>query len=155
MINTRHSVFETNSSSTHSISISHDTKTLVSLPLKEGKVHVGFGEFGWEQETYNSTESKLAYAATFAFSFKPDHKYGGGDLGLHDKYKEMLETVLKRQTGAKEIIYDAGEESEFYPYGYIDHQSMDTAEEMYESLDTLRNFIFNPDSYFETDNDNH
>ena len=155
MKNIRHSVFETNSSSTHSISISSNTNTLDTLPVdEEGKLHVEFGEFGWEEETYRDAGNKLMYAATWVFGHEPDTEYGTGNIKEFIKYKTMLEEVLKEQTGAKEIIYKK-EKGRWSPTGYIDHQSSDVCEEAFESKEKLRNFIFNPTSYFETDNDNH
>ena len=51
------------------------------------------------------------------------------------------------------------ENSSYYPWGYIDHQSIEgdggAGEPAVESEGTLRNFIFNPKSSLETDNDNH
>ena len=54
---TRHSVFETNSSSTHSISIAYSSSVgdLMSiLPVNdEGNVVLNGGEFGWADETFH------------------------------------------------------------------------------------------------------
>ena len=53
----RHSVFETNSSSTHTICINKDFK----WPLKENSIEFGTGEFGWEFENYYDIWSKAEY----------------------------------------------------------------------------------------------
>lgn len=78
-----------------------------------------------------------------------------------EKMKEMLIDVIKKHTGAKEVKFDFSleyEPDENNNYSYIDHQS-----NLYESGDCLRAFagpntlkewIFNPESYLQTDNDN-
>ena len=65
MIQIRRGVFETNSSSTHSVSISHknssyyDPSSLnVFIDEYDNKVHVKFGEFGWEVESYNACRNR-------------------------------------------------------------------------------------------------
>ena len=43
-------------------------------------------------------------------------------------------------------------------YGYVDHQSSSSEDqnlEMFESEETLKNFLFNTSSYIQNDNDNH
>jgi hypothetical protein len=131
---TRHSVFETNSSSTHSISICHNVSGVYdTLPINNGVVHIYGGEFGWEQETYYFAESKADYCAQYA----------------HDDPElcQMLKEVIMEVTGATDVIIEVN--------GYIDHQSFDVPARAFKDKDTLKDFIFNPDSYFETDNDNH
>lgn len=160
MQNIRHSVFETNSSSTHSISISRNTKTLVSLPTLHGEVHIGFGEFGWEQEKHYDAATKAAYIATYIFNnLSPSHN---GE-SIPKRIRKMFEDVIKTQTGAKKVVYDKYDDrpDAYDAYGYIDHQSTDgyvdpiPAEVALKDAESLRMFLFNPDSYVETDNDNH
>ena len=55
----RQGVFETNSSSTHSICI---VKTAdIRIPAS---LHLTMGEFGWECENYNDSETKASYLYT-------------------------------------------------------------------------------------------
>lgn len=51
MIQTRYGVFETNSSSVHSICISKEkTKSAHRM------VHLRFGEYGWERDEYSASD---------------------------------------------------------------------------------------------------
>lgn len=61
----RNHVFETNSSSVHTISISNEGLEPSKLRMnKDGKVVVPFGSFGKEYGIYNSQEEKLSYLMT-------------------------------------------------------------------------------------------
>ena len=138
----RQGVFETNSSSTHSVVIAKGGKyDLTQLPAldENGNLEITSGEFGWEIETHTSVYEKITYAATFAKNY-------GSQI-------EMLTRVLKEYTGAKEVKYI--KQDDYYDFGYIDHQSVDEAASIFDSKESLVNFLFNPASYFETDNDNH
>lgn len=130
---TRHAVFETNSSSTHSISIAGDGECSDTLAVEGGICEVWEGEFGWEEETYNDAATKASYCLTFA-------KH-------NEHHLAMLRRVIQEHTGADEV--------RFMGDGYIDHQSSDVALEAFASDDTLAAFIFNPHSGLTTDNDNH
>ncbi len=148
MKTTRHSVFETNSSSSHSISIATASgKLLSSLPLDgSGNLVLNGGEFGWEEETYSDALTKANYCAV-------DASYANGDT-----LTKMLVKVLKEQTGAKDVVfnftndYSVGSEK---PLASIDHLSVGVATPAFESEETLRQFIFDPRSTLTTDHDNH
>lgn len=135
----RKSVFETNSSSTHSICISESKCVMDKLPFEEDgtTIFIHPGEFGWEVEDYFDAATKASYCMMFATTVDPD----GG-------YDRMLQEVIKEETGAKMVLFVEGE-------GYIDHQSHDVAREAFKSKEALRNFIFNPNSRLHTDNDNY
>lgn len=127
--------FETNSSSSHSISICDKYLVYGSLyPNENGVIIIPAVEFGWEHEKYNDPETKAAYA--FLDSYK------------HDLIKE----VITEHTGAEEIkILDGG---------YIDHQSTGTfscklTNDIAEDKKIIKNFIFNKNSWLFTSNDNH
>ena len=64
MKNIRKSVFETNSSSTHSICIAKDVE--VELPKK---LDLEFGEFGWECDRLDSLHSKSSYLYTAVVNY--------------------------------------------------------------------------------------
>lgn len=64
----RRGVFETNSSSTHSVTVDH-SKGLSPNYLyvsDDGYVHAEFGEFGWEVWDYTDQETRLSYLLTMA-----------------------------------------------------------------------------------------
>lgn len=141
MKNIRHSVFETNSSSTHSVSIASDSDGILEslYPNEKGILLLKGGEFGWEWEKYNDAETKANYCAVFAKD--------------SEELTELLHNVIKEHTGAKEVKFlDEGN------IGYIDHQSNfgegGDALKVFDSPETLKNFIFNPRSWLFTGNDN-
>jgi len=145
----RRGVFETNSSSTHSISIASGAETLDTLYVDpDGVCRIHGGEFGWEVEDYNSAPMKAAYALVWA------KEYG------NEQNRQMLKKVIQTQTGAKDVVFtdfvdaDRNLVSAEYDPGYIDHQSSDVCAEAFASEETLRNFIFNQRSILHTDNDN-
>ena len=143
----RKSVFETNSSSTHSLSISDIGGLYQTLRHSDGIISVplGFYEFGWEQETYYDAESKLAYMMIYARDWSK---------GKEKEFFEILKEIVEKQTGCI-LINDESEGG--YDNGYIDHQSVEDCDlhYMFYEPELIRQFIFNPNSYLETDNDNH
>ena len=144
-IQIRQGVFETNSSSTHSMCIHPGNKYVPNM----SKLEIETGEFGWEEETYYGMDDKLSYALTYALG------------GNSNKYIEMLNEVLTDNMPDTDITYDGMSYEELLDldvsadFGFIDHQSLDEASEMFLSKSNLEDFIFGRDSYFETDNDNH
>lgn len=138
----REGVFETNSSSTHSICIKGGEFAPDAFPLDDGVCKVHPGEFGWDVREFRSPQIKASYCLTHA-------KESGGDKRL----LPMLTAVLGKATGCEVEFVSAG--GEYYEWGYIDHQSSGVCAEAFESEETLRDFIFNPDSWLKTDNDNH
>lgn len=145
----RHKVFETNSSSSHSVSVaSPDQMVLDSLyPDENGVLRISGGEFGWEWREYNDALTKAQYMITYCkSSYVKEHS---------DEYLEILKSVLLEQTGAfeLEIITPA---NEYYEYGYIDHQSIEDnpLDYLFDDPEQLRNFIFSKNSWLFTGNDN-
>lgn len=138
----RQGQFETNSSSSHSISIDNNASTFGTIGLDaDGNVVLGPGEFGWEVESYHDCWTKATYCAIDA---------------LNNSHKiDMLKEVIAEHTGAKEVIIDCSDSYNDKNYSYIDHQSHGTSHEAFESKETLKNFIFGNSSYLYTDNDNH
>lgn len=126
--------------------------------------HTGYGEFGWEYETHHDFGSKLIFAFCQAdYMLHPIYK---SDVTQETgkKWMDMLEKVVKDVLNVKEIIWNIttttkyGEETEGRDRVYIDHQSASYEgenTEMFENEQTLKNFLFNPNSYIQTDNDNH
>jgi hypothetical protein len=132
----REGVFETNSSSSHSITLGVGEFIPSPLYRENGVTIIGQDEFGWEINDYSDSNTKAAYALTYA----------SGDESLI----EMLEKVVRREIG------DAGLQMDTEcGNGYIDHQSSCIGNSIFESEDTLHRFIFNRASSLHTDNDNH
>jgi hypothetical protein len=134
----RQSVFETNSSSSHSITINSSATNYTSIsPDADGIITInteGY-EFGWGYDRYNDFHSKASYCAV--------------DQQNTEHNLEMLKKVIVEHTGAKEVklIID--------PNSYIDHQSYGTSADAFESEQTLKDFLFSKNSQLFIDNDNH
>ena len=142
-IKIRKHTFESNSSSSHTIFISEDVLLLDTslLPDENGDLTLIGGEFGWEWERYNNAVTKANYAAI---------ESSGVDRG-------MLIEVLMEQTGAKNIIFNFSDDywsDEFEHTAYIDHDSTGNLGEKINSKEDLRNYIFNPNCWLITGNDN-
>lgn len=145
----RNGVFETNSSSSHSVNISSTGDIDVSLiPNRAGVLIIdSVTNFGWEQETYTDASTKAMYS------------YLQAQYSSREELVDMVYDVIKTQTGATEVVFlgDIHSSWEDKMYSYIDHQSAyyESGFEPLESKESLRNFIFNTNSVLETDNDNH
>lgn len=141
----RESVFETNSSSTHSISIATDTNGIFDTIRNDNgtiQINLDHYEFGWEQYTYREADCKLAYLMIYVRDWAQ---------GREKEFYDILVNVVEKQTGCLFLwnLKDCG--------GYIDHQSVEDCDlhYMFCEPELIRQFIFNPSSYLETDNDNH
>lgn len=125
----RTGVFETNSSSCHSIAIAGEDKQFVFdsiSPNSNGEIVLCGGEYGWEWFKTNDALEKANYAAQ--------------QLG-NDK---NLIQVIKEQTGADTVSLSVED-------GYVDHQSTGIVS---TNKEWLRNFIFNKNSWLFGGNDN-
>jgi hypothetical protein len=129
----RNSVFETNSSSSHSISLAKSDMDFIMdtiFPDEYGNINVIGGEFGWEWVKYNDAITKLNYA-------------------YQDNVDvELLRKIVLSQTGADRVIFHDKDD------GYIDHDSVGNARNVCVDEESTRNFIFNLNSWLFTGNDN-
>jgi hypothetical protein len=135
----RKGVFETNSSSCHSISIADETKEFVLdtiYPDQDGVIELEGGQFGRGWFKHNDALTKANYAAV---SFMNDEKL----LGL-------LTKILKDQTGADEVKYTMSDDYN-KNWSYIDHESQGLVP---IGEVELKNFIFNKNSWLFGGNDN-
>lgn len=165
---------ETNSSSSHSVSICMDEKTNLKigdpgfdLDIRDGILYIPTRdeEFGWDYEKSNSCQTKLQYVCAFFFnSYEP--------LYLQKRQKK-LENILKRILGVKGVVFqwveDYISDYKLMSKAYktvpaddiglcspcINHNSYsDMREQILESEDTIKNFILNPKSWWYGGNDN-
>jgi len=142
MKNIRRNVFETNSSSSHSISISTKDNLFDDLEQDEnGVITLNGGEFGWSGGDFFDAETKANYCAVDCYD--------------NPEEKEMLISVIKEHTGCKEVVININTDWNSGNYSYIDHQSQGTSQDAFQSRNTLKRFLFNPESYLTLDNDNH
>lgn len=159
LVTRRSGVFETNSSSTHSISVSTKELNLDKLipPKGHKKIFSSGGEYGWEFKKYFNPKDKLDYLVTFLFqncrSYKDFLK-----VKQTDKKYQMLKDVIYEHCGFPLSIKLPKREKkwDYYMFGYIDHQSAGVSEKsgIFSSKTLLAAFLFNPNSFLETGNDN-
>lgn len=154
----RPSAFETNSSSSHSITIDQGMFVPAKLHVgSNGVLEIFPGEFGWGVDHFTDAPTKASYCLTWLKVM--EHV---DDVELET---EMLIGVLKRVTGAETVefvpAYTEETKSQYdcYPWGYIDHQSIENGggvgREAFLDKDMLERFIFNTRSVLTIDNDNH
>lgn len=171
----RNGVFETNSSSTHSVSISrknsnyYNEDCLNSHIDYDDKVHVEFGEFGWEIASYDSPYKKLQYAVTMLVETEGKNITSVDDLFETDGFKLINDAVADYchcdgiwiDSDMKMDSYDWNGETHIYINhdGYIDHQSCEDYSSVQDFLDDygvdITKFIFDDGVCVHTDNDNH
>lgn len=139
----RRSVFETNSSSTHSICIAKtdDFK-------RNNHVDFTLGEFGWEIETYSNADMKAAYLYT---AIK--------HLGRLERFAQFdFVGKIKKILDKNNITYTFAEkcDNELHDWGYIDHvdELFDFVKDICSDEGKLLSYLFNPLSFVKTGNDN-
>ena len=142
MLKQRNKVFETNSSSTHCITVSDRKDWEYDLPITVKPAW--YGEFGWEWETWDSVEEKLAYMIRCLIAYDYTEKT------LQDKIKPI-----------QERLHNLGIDFELPTYnewldGYVDHEDwyQEEMEDIYNNDNDLLNFLLSEYSYIEGGNDN-
>jgi hypothetical protein len=138
----RRSVFESNSSSSHSITIA-PKGNFIEKPYgyKDKSVILRGGKFGWGIETIGDWEGKANYCAV---EFQDD-----------DEVREVLEELIKEQTECYCVVFDFTDSYSGPNWSYIDHQSRGTVRNLIGTeKEALRTFIFG-DAKLLIDNDNH
>lgn len=147
-IQIRQSAFETNSSSSHSITVSDDSSydlmDLSLVPDQDGVITLNGQSFGWEWRRYNDAMTKAVYCAVDNGKDEDTEE----DDEKNNSYKNLIKEVIKEQTGAKKVVFNISDDD------YIDHQSVGTSYEVRQTKESLRNFIFNKNSWLFTGNDN-
>lgn len=159
---------ETNSSSSHSVVIATGSVGQVDkyvtpgspywdLPMdKEGYIHIPSRSFGREWDKFNTVLSKVQYVCGLIIGTSMT------EADSHPRLKELAD-ILVSFSGAKGVIFDwlpayynhiqeIGDDIEELKYWEspdgceIDHQSMDLADDILESTQTIKDFIFDPKS---------
>jgi hypothetical protein len=150
-VQVRNSVFETNSSSSHSVTISQDEladlKVAKSI-LREGVIKAKLQGFGWEWERFYSPGVKIAYLIA---QMAPAEARGAGKdvtsmVRRNDRVGALLD-LIEKKTGCRVEVIGARDP-------YVDHNSVGTGIELLEDQDQLLKFIFGERSFLETGNDN-
>ena len=144
----RDALFETNSSSVHTLVYKNQTLAKPELPInpETNKVIGHFGQFGIGDIYYETQEMKLSYLLTVLYYI---HHHNTEDV--YDSWDfEELEKVVNKHCGTDGIEIKEGIEP------YIDHQSVpEYGDCKLFSLtkENMENFIFNPDVMLHTDCD--
>jgi hypothetical protein len=138
----RHNTFETNSSSSHSLTISG--KVIRPSKLKDTNTYTIYGgEYGWGYETYSDPVSKISYTAVEALSTN------------NETLKDWLEEIIKEMYKVDDVVYEFSTDYNGPNHSYIDHQSYGTVADSVSSKDDLEHFLFGDNSVLTIDNDNH
>ena len=135
MIQIRKGVFETNSSSSHSIVITKEDKPLDEMfepkyMPKDGKLWLWGHELEFGRAPFailNDWEGRLRYAIA----------------SKHDSMMDEIEALCyKRIIGFKGFKFDKSTWDDGFNYGYVDHQSYGLLDSLLQKT-TLEDFIFN------------
>ena len=145
-------VWETNSSSVHSLVIARsDRMSSTAIDKVDG------GEYGWGYDRLIYPIEKLSYALTAIQYVDQENE----DDISKSKWFAQLQDVVKTQTGSN---FELVPLNDYYKYGYIDHQSAPGndfpledfwSEDELEFKEKMTDFIFNSKWELIIDNDNH
>ena len=139
----RNNVFETNSSSTHSITVGENKNRKYDiLPIT---VNPDWNKgFGWQFEIWDTTKEKLAYMirCLVHYDFNEDN--------LQDKIKPIQERLHNLGIDFELPTYKE------YTNGYVDYKDWyrKEIENIYKDDDTLLTFLLSDSSYIVGGNDN-
>lgn len=182
MRQTRNKIFETNSSSSHSISLTNVSSDILNfeqlysyIDQADNYIHIEFGEFGWGYDEYVDAYTKLQYLLTMIMEIHCNELDTFDDFYNLDEFILVESIVTEHTKRCKGICIDndgfernsyESEDADGNPVtkywnsfdGYIDHQSCEYSSlaEFLENWDTnIEDFIFNENVMLVIDNDNH
>ena len=128
---TRYGIYETNSSSMHSLSFDNSAVT-TEINNEEKRIVLGTGEYGWGYEELTEPLEKMDYLA-----IETEHS---------EIKKHLLEAAIEEVYPNAVIDFDYS--------GYIDHQSYGEIWNELDTVDDVYKCIFGK-SVINIDNDNH
>ena len=145
-IKIREGLWETNSSSVHSLVIKKE------MPKKLPKeVYFGLGNYGWRERWYSSVEEKCKYLHTAIYC---RYFVFEDDKNKYREYKKKISDILK-ENGIESTWFDVSKIDDEWDY-HIDHS--DELEDfifyVIEDPNLLIEWLFNKESVLVTDNDN-
>lgn len=157
MIQKREKVFETNSSSSHSLVIT-DALTIDYKPnpaLLGREIDFELGSYGWGYESYNDFHGKASYLFTGIAQLDANVESWGENL-VEDITEAIRATergamvirVIEAVTGQKVVVRNSRD-------AHIDHQSAEEYQQALTDDSTLKQFLFSSRSEVVIDNDNH
>jgi len=156
---------ETNSSSSHSVSISMKGNLIkpgdpeFNIDIRDEILYIpGDIDFGWNYFKYNTPLEKLQYVCgIFCGSIEDEN---------NKKNIFKLKKILKKIFEVKDVVFEWRQEyyqkissgknpdDVYYASPGIDHNSSDIFEEITENTETIKNFILSRDSWLFGGNDN-
>lgn len=147
----RKQIFETNSSSTHSIVVGNKGEDVYAGLPKRLEFHGD--EFGWEHRLYTDTQTKANYLFTSLKYTDTPHEYVERIKSTLAKWgiEATFEEIVEKRYSSGGVYYEiAGD------YSYVDHggENKDLVKELCEDEAKLMNYLFSDGSYVETSNDN-
>lgn len=151
MIKIRGEVFETNSSSVHSLTFGTYGMEKCKLKVhKDGYIHTDYGKFDKNFDIFNTQAEKLSYLATCAYYIESDD-YDVKNVNDSYFWKRISEAIAEYVPNCKGVKIMGKKEP------YIDHQSIPSYDNIeflntYDK-DTVVRFVFNRDIWLKTDCD--
>jgi len=147
----RKSIFETNSSSTHSIVVGNNGEDIYNGLPKE--LDFRGGEFGWDHELYTDTQSKADYLFTSLLYTETPLEYVERIKTILAKWniEATFEEIVEKRYDSGYVCYEVKDK-----FCYVDHGdgNEDLVKELCEDEAKLMNYLFSNGSYVETSNDN-
>lgn len=156
----RQNTFETNSSSTHSLTINtvgyNDIKDTVQLTV-DGDLVLPRMCFGWEHAKYNDIVTKATYLGVY---FNSHIRYNQPETKGTAEMKQWLDDILIEFTGCKKVIHsyltiESGGNICICDDVHIDHcGEAKNLSEVIMNKENMKNFLTCNDSWLFTSNDN-
>lgn len=161
----RNAVFETNSSSSHSVTVDQAELADYGLSkevLREGVIRgtLQSNAYGWAWRRFYDPGSKIAYLMLqLAGGYMPD---GADELQATDDHVELFKNASSRVEYLIDVVEEAtgcrfelNRDDASLDYGFsIDHDSAGVGLDLIGEKEDLLKFIFGKNSYLETSNDN-
>lgn len=161
----RMGVFETNSSSSHSIVLQekkdfranggfyhawfNEDIVMADIYKKKynldvNKIDIYPGRFNWDVNIHRDAETKASYIYTYALYLNSQIKNR-----ILDRLKRVICKYMDREIDINFKLMDGD-----YPEGHIDHQSINVCDRVVCNDDRMYNFLFNHNVILLIDNDN-
>lgn len=163
----RNNVWETNSSSSHTVTVrgKRNLDNPSNMNTMENVIEISLGEYGWGGDPCYEFIEKLKYVMSMVLHTEyPSFNHYDEEFVIDDSilceldgYKIILSAINKHWKCDAIIINR--KRSHYYPYGYIDHQSYEDYHSLQDFLDDwnvdIERFLFDDGVVVHIDNDNH
>ena len=160
----REEVWETNSSSVHTVTIGKPHMIWFYKSLNP-IIEITIGEYGWDGDPLDTDTEKLEYAMAMVLNTEyPDFNPYDEDFEVNQDVLEalpgyqMLINAIRLHRNCSKVVISKNKHS-YYPYGYIDHQSCEDYTSLQDFLDDwgidAERFLFDNGVTVWIDNDHH